>query len=207
MHTYQLFSTVSDELVAVDSHDESCDHCLYSRHPLHMINQSKHKWLFCIINIIFLIIFLNETARYEEKKIIQDPDGGWMSFHALKRIHHGLTAVLFGKGAKTVECNYRYLKSAHELAVKYILKICSPVIHLHDICPESYLKIIVWNQVCRVLAIGWVKSFCAAGGRNDFIEGRQRALMSALPVWLHRTMDLSDQICWSEHPSAVFLNK
>lgn len=75
-----------------------------------------------------------------KKKIIQDPDGGWMSFHALKRIHHGLTAVLFGKGAKTVECNYRYLKSARELAVKYILKICSPVIHLHDICPESYLK-------------------------------------------------------------------
>lgn len=28
--TYQLLSTVSDELVAVDSRNESCDHCLYS---------------------------------------------------------------------------------------------------------------------------------------------------------------------------------
>lgn len=166
-----------------------------SRHPLHMINQSTHRWLFCMINIIFLLSWWSCTiwGKKEFRALMMDK-----CLHAC--CHHGVTTVQFGKGVKTVECNYRCLKSARELAIKHMLKISTvlPLSISMTSAPKSYLK--------SLFEISWVK-FLRSRTTQWLHRGRQRALMSTLPVGLHRTMDLSDQICWSEHPSAVFLNK
>lgn len=68
MHTYQLLSTVSDELVAADSHDESSDHCLYSRHPLNMKKPEQTRVTVLHDNHFSYFFFLNETARYEKNR-------------------------------------------------------------------------------------------------------------------------------------------
>lgn len=206
MHTFQLLSTVSDELVAVDSHDESCDHCLFSRHPLHMITQSKHKWLFCMINIIF---FLSLGMKLHDiwKERDHSASRWWINVFScvLKRVHHDGTAVPSGKGVKTVERNYRCWKSACELAVKYVFKTSEllPRSPSSWPLPRILLKITVWD--IRFVSSAELKF--SVQQEDPVIEGRRWTLESALPVGLHWTMGLSDPICWSEHPSAVFQKK
>lgn len=121
----------------------------------------------------------------------------------LKRVHHDGTAVLSGKGVKTVERNYRCWKSACELAVKYMFKTSELLPRSPSSCPLPRIlsKITVWN-------IRFVSSAEISVQQEDpVIEGRRWTLESALPVGLHWTMGLSDPICWSEHPSAVFQKK
>lgn len=121
----------------------------------------------------------------------------------LKRVHHDGTAVLSGKGVKTVERNCRCWKSACELAVKYTFKTSELLPRSPSSCPLPRIlsKITVWN-------IRFVSSAEISVQQEDpVIEGRRWTLESALPVGLHWTMGLSDLICWSEHPSAVFQKK
>lgn len=68
---------------------------------------------------------------------------------------------------------------------------------------QILFKINVWN----IIFISSAELKVSAQQEDAVIEGRRRALESALPVELSLTMGLSDPICWSEHPSAVFVNK
>lgn len=193
MHTFQLLSTVSDELVAVDSHDESCDHCLFSRHPLHMITQSKHKWLFCMINIIFFL-----SARYLKRKrsfsismvdkcLFMRAETGssrWNSCSVWKRCENSWTQLPLLK-IRMWTCSQIRVQNIWNAPPFSIFMTSAP-----NLIKNHCLK-------CQVCLISWVKVFCAAGGPGD--RGQTVNTRECTSCWppLNNGLIWSDLLKWT----------